>query len=256
MYLADLPLLDVGGVGIGEPEKALGKMTDNGVLVQKFLIVEFLRQHLLFGGGTNDGALVREDQLLGFDQLPCLGKKPGGLHHFQIKEKNAGIDVVGIDQVFAVVIPGGSIFVIGYVYIIKKVYIPIEKDIHVQIQQLIGHIRDTIREKTDQGVGGTIGILVGALIELFQVKGGDIYQAAGVFGMIGLDDLVKERHLLRGDGKIGVFDVGHVHGEHIKGEGFLGGGALEDRQGTGQHAVKNLVVTAKQNVNHGCFPPF
>ena len=72
MDLTDLPLLDVGGVGIGQPKQALGKVPHDRVLVQKLLIVEALGKHPFAGGRADDGALVGKHQLLSLDQRPCF----------------------------------------------------------------------------------------------------------------------------------------------------------------------------------------
>ena len=63
-YTVYLPLLDVIGMGVGEPEQALGKMAHHGAFVQEFLVVELLGQHFFLGGAAQQRALVGKDQLL------------------------------------------------------------------------------------------------------------------------------------------------------------------------------------------------
>ena len=45
-----VPLLYIVGMRIGKVKKSFAEMSDDGVFVQKFLIVELLRQHFLFSG--------------------------------------------------------------------------------------------------------------------------------------------------------------------------------------------------------------
>ena len=42
MHFFDLPLLDVVGVGIRQPEQPFGEMADDRMLMQELLVVEFL----------------------------------------------------------------------------------------------------------------------------------------------------------------------------------------------------------------------
>ena len=63
MDAADVPLLNVGGMRIRQPEQTLGKMPHNRVPMQKFLIIEPLRQKLFLSCGAYQCALVGENKL-------------------------------------------------------------------------------------------------------------------------------------------------------------------------------------------------
>jgi hypothetical protein len=47
-----MPLFDIGGVRIRQIKQPLGKMTHNGMLVQKFLVIVSLGQHFLARGAA------------------------------------------------------------------------------------------------------------------------------------------------------------------------------------------------------------
>ena len=48
------------GMRIGQPEQALGEMSDHGMIVEEFLVVEPLGQEFFPGSGADDGALIGE----------------------------------------------------------------------------------------------------------------------------------------------------------------------------------------------------
>ena len=54
----DLPLFDIVRMRIGQPKQAFGKMPNDGVLMQKFLVVKALGQHFLFRRRTEKRGLV------------------------------------------------------------------------------------------------------------------------------------------------------------------------------------------------------
>ena len=62
-YTVYLPLLDVIGMGVGEPEQALGKVAYHSAFVQKLLVVELLWQHFALCGTAQQCALVGKYQL-------------------------------------------------------------------------------------------------------------------------------------------------------------------------------------------------
>ena len=60
MDLLHMVLLDIFGMRIGQPEQALGEMSDHGMIVEEFLVVEPLGQEFFPGSGADDGALIGE----------------------------------------------------------------------------------------------------------------------------------------------------------------------------------------------------
>ena len=134
MHPGHLPLLDVVRVGIGQPEQPLGKMPHHRVPMQKFLIVEPLGKHFFTGGGTDQGALVGKDQFFGANPLPRFLQDPRFTHPRQIEQQHPRVDIIGTDQIFAVMIPRRRVFHLRNVGIVQQAHVPLKQDIHVQIQ--------------------------------------------------------------------------------------------------------------------------
>ena len=63
-------LLDIVGMGIGQPEKTFGEMADDGVLMQKLLVVIPLGEEPFLGAGPLKGALIGENEFLFIDPFP------------------------------------------------------------------------------------------------------------------------------------------------------------------------------------------
>ena len=60
----DSPLLDVGGMGVGQPEETLGEMAHDGPFVKELLVIETLGEQFPFGRGPKKRTLIGEDELL------------------------------------------------------------------------------------------------------------------------------------------------------------------------------------------------
>ena len=79
--------------------------------MQEFLVVEALGEDLFPCRGTDQGTLIGKYQFLTFDPCPGLFEKAGLTSLSHIEKQYARVDIVGIQQVFPVMIPGGRIFV-------------------------------------------------------------------------------------------------------------------------------------------------
>ena len=70
VYSFYIPLLDIVGMGIGQPEKTFGEMADDGVFMQKLLVVIPLGEEPFLGAGPLKGALIGENEFLFIDPFP------------------------------------------------------------------------------------------------------------------------------------------------------------------------------------------
>ena len=71
-----VPLLNVIHMRIRKIKQPLAEMPHHGAFVQKFLVVEFLRQHFLFACAPHNRALIGKQQLSRFNQFPRAEKSP------------------------------------------------------------------------------------------------------------------------------------------------------------------------------------
>lgn len=75
MHIAHTPLLDIRRMWIRQIKQSLGKMSYYRTFVQKLLIIELLRKHLLTAGTPDNCRLIRKHKLFLLDQLASLHKK-------------------------------------------------------------------------------------------------------------------------------------------------------------------------------------
>ena len=123
-------------------------MPHHGAFVQKFLVVEFLRQHFLFACAPHNRALIGKQQLSRFNQFPRAEKRPRFPYHFHIQKQHARIDIVVIQNVFSVMVARRGILHPGYVYIVQQRKITVEHDIRVKVQNFIGNFGNFIRKQS------------------------------------------------------------------------------------------------------------
>ena len=74
-----------------------------------------------------------------------------------------------IDQVLAVMIAGGCVFVALDVDVIEQMEIMLEHDVGIQIQKLVRNLREQVCKKPDEGIGRAVGSLVGTAREVLHV---------------------------------------------------------------------------------------
>ena len=128
-----VPLLYIVGMRIGKVKKSFAEMSDDGVFVQKFLIVELLRQHFLFSGTADDCALVGKRQFFLFNERACLAKLSCFLNLVHVEQHYSAVDIVWVYQKFAVMVACRSVFDVAYVDIVQKRDIAIKHNIRVKI---------------------------------------------------------------------------------------------------------------------------
>ena len=149
MHTADMPLLDVIRMRIRKPKESFGKMTHDSMLMQKLLVIEALREHLLFRRSANDGALIGKNELFRFDEGTRFFEKSRLSHLRQIEKKHACVDIIRRNEILAVMVTRRRVFHAAYVDIIQQMDIAVEHDIDIQIQNLIGELRYLIRKKDE-----------------------------------------------------------------------------------------------------------
>ena len=109
-------------------------MPDYGMTVEELLVIEPLGQEPPGCGGADERGLIRKHQLFRPKQLPGLFKDPGLAAQLHVEQKHTGIDIVGVNKVFPVVIPGGGVLHGFHVQIVKQADILADHDVRVQIQ--------------------------------------------------------------------------------------------------------------------------
>ena len=119
--------------GVRQVEQAPAEMPDHSMLVEELLIIELLGQHLLAGSAAVKSALIRKKKFLCPDQFSGLLQDAGIPHPGKIKEQNSRIDIIGMNGIFSVMIPGCCILIICDIRVIKQANIPVEEDVRIQV---------------------------------------------------------------------------------------------------------------------------
>ena len=244
MDLIDHILLDVFSVRIRQIEQAFGKVSDDRMLMKEFLVVESLGQELLLGGGTDNGGLIGEHQLLFLNPFTGFTKEAGLSTFLHIEIKNTGIDVVRMDQIFAIMIGSCRILDLRDVLVVEKMNIAVEHDIGIKIEKSIWHILDLVSKKADQGVRRTVSSFVRAAFELALIKRGDIVDDDFVLETVRLKHLFQALDGNRGDGGIIRFDPCQSHGEDMD-VIRVRSGALENGEQTGHDTIEDSVISTE-----------
>src|SRR5574344_2726115 len=105
-----MPLLYVRDMRIRQVEQPLRKMADDRVLVQEFLVVEFLRQKLVARRASDERALVCEHELAYFDKFARLCEYTRFAALLHVEQEDARIDVACVEYVLAVMVVCRRIF--------------------------------------------------------------------------------------------------------------------------------------------------
>ena len=251
MDAADVPLLDVGDMRIRQPEQTLGKMPHYRVPVQKFLIIEPLRQELFLGRGAYQRALVGKNKLLFTQKRTRTGEYSGFTHKREIHKYHARVYIVGTDQIFAVVIPRGGVLEAVDVNVVQKSYVAVEHYVRVKVQKLVRKLRKSVGKQAYQGIRRAIGALVWAGGKFLAVKSCDVDKLKGRGGVIFFCDAVKKFNLSVGHRHIVGAEVADVHSKDIEFYRAVLGAAAEHGQHTGQHSVEHTRVAGEHNVDWG-----
>ena len=88
------------------------------MLVQEFLIIEFLCEQFAFCRAADERALVGKHQLLHFNQLTCFCKYLCLTAALHVEEYDACIYIAGVEQILSVVVICRGIFVRAHIYAI------------------------------------------------------------------------------------------------------------------------------------------
>ena len=177
-------------------------MPHHGVLMQKFLIVKALWEHLLFRCRAYYRALVGKGELLFLYQLARLCQKSGFAHKAHIEKQNARIHVIRVNEVFAVMVARGGVFHLGYVNIVKQMNVAVEHNVSIEIEKLVRDKIYSVGKKTDERVGGAICVLVRTAVKLLAVKIADVNERHLALGIIFLYHASQKRDLGLRYGKI------------------------------------------------------
>lgn len=250
MYPAHLPLLYVVNVRIGQVKQPLRKMADDRFSVQEFLVVKTLREQFLFGRAADKRALVRKDKFLCLYQFPRLSEDsrlPALLH---IEQQHARIYIVWADKELPVVIPRGGIFDLGDIGIVQQQYVAVRKDIGIEVQEFFRHLRNKVGKQAQQRVRGAVAAFVRAAAEFRMVQLRDVDFFDAVSGIVFLDDRIKEGNLPVGKRPVVAFQLLQVHRKNKELERLCGLRPFKKRKRACQYSVKNLVISAKKNMNH------
>ena len=94
MHFIHLPLLDIVGVRVWQPEQPLAEMSHNRVFVQKLLIVKLLRQQFFSRGASYNRALIGKYKFFGANQFARFFKQPRLPDFFHVEQQHAGIYIV------------------------------------------------------------------------------------------------------------------------------------------------------------------
>ena len=109
-------------------------MPDHGVAVEELLVIEPLGQKPPGCGGANQRGLIREHQLLCPDKRPGFFKNPGLAAPLHVEQEHTGVDVVWVNEIFPIVIPGGGVFHGFHVQIVKQADVLADHNVRVQVQ--------------------------------------------------------------------------------------------------------------------------
>jgi hypothetical protein len=239
VHLIDVPLLDVVGMEIRQIEEPLREMADDRRFVEELLIVEFLGKHLLLRRGTDQGALIGEGELLFVDPNPGLWEQTRLAALLHIEEKDAGVDVIGIKQELAIMVPCRRILNPFHILLIEKVNVAVKENVTIQIQQLIAiDFRNEVGKQTEKGIRRAISAFVGGTPHLFFVKSGDVDLFDDVIFAIMLGHLIQEGDELIRDRGVRLFVTGEVHREDEKTETVFAG-TLKDGKHAGEDAIED-----------------
>ena len=102
--------------------------------VEELLVVEPLGQEPPRGGGANQRGLIREHQLLRPKQLPGFFKNPGLAAPLHVEQEHTGVDVVWVNEIFPIVIPGGGVLHGFHIQIVKQADVLADHNVRVQVQ--------------------------------------------------------------------------------------------------------------------------
>ena len=231
-------------------------MADDGIPVQKFLVIKTLADFQLFCGTADNGAFIGKKKFFSFYQVPAFFEKPGLTAFFHVEEDNARIYKTAEEKEnqLSVMVWGGGIFVIRNIDVIQKSDITVKEQVYVQIEEFFRNLGYEVGEEADQRVGRAIAVFVGRRVEFPVIKLRHIDFFDHILRIVGFCDFCKKGSLIVRNRRVIGSKMRDIHGKNEKMKRLFCLCPLENREHGGKSAVKDFAVSAEQDVYHEFSP--